>query len=250
MQTKRPAGFDHIHRLLGKPMRAADSATWPARPHLGGPLPVLGTRLQLRVGLEVARLLRDVAAKTERKQYDELIAIARRVAGGEELPRKMLQEISKPSKADPPAIKIAKHMARMALGVLYASPSARNMIGTNIENAAITGVKLRDADGVRDLLAAIDQAIMRVELTAALEEREIAPSSEIVRIVSRPKGTTKGLALVMAQLADGNYGLFVKLKNRWDWHEGDRATMFATMPDAFMRAVAADLDPDFKRSRA
>ena len=249
-QTKRPEGFDHIHRLLGKPMRAADKSTWPARPHLDGPLPVLGTRLQLRVGLEVARVLRPLAGKGEKKPYDELIAIARRVADGDKLPQKMLQEVSKAQKSDSPGIKIAKHMARMALGVLYASPSGRNMIAVNVENAAITGVKLLDAQAVRAFLAEIDQAIMREELAAALEDRELVPTAEIARVVSRPKGPTKTLALVMAQLADGRFGLYVKLKSRWEWHEGDRATMFATVPDAFMRAVAADIDPDFKRSRA
>jgi hypothetical protein len=91
---------------------------------------------------------------------------------------------------------------------------------------------------------------MRAELLGALTERELVPTAEIACIVSRPKGTQKGLALVMALLADGRYGLYVKLKSRWEWHEGDRATVFATVPDAFMRAVAADIDPDFKRSRA
>lgn len=250
-QTNRPAGFDDIHRLLGKPMRAADKSAWPDRPHLGGPLPVLSTLLQLRVGLEIARLLRDVASADEQVEYDRLVKLARHVADGERLEKKMLQDITKTKKSDPLGTRVAKATARMALGYLYASPSARNMIGTNIENAAVAAVgHLADPDRVHDFLCAIDAAILRIELEAALAARELTPTSPIARVVSRPRGTTRGLALVMAELADGRYGLYVKLKNRWDWHEGDRATMFATVPDTFMRAVAADIDPGFKKSRA
>lgn len=250
-QTKRPAGFDHIHRLLGKPMRVADESTWPARPHLGGPLPVLPNVVQLQIAVAVARELRVLASADEVAEYDRVVGFAQRVADGEKLKQKQLQDLVKQSKKDSPAIKVAKSIARTALGHLYAAPSARNMVGVNIENAGITAVRsLGDADAVRGFLAALDQAIMREELVAALAERGLEPTAAITRIVSRPKGTTKGLALVMAQLADGRYGLYVKLKNRWAWHEGDRATVFATVPDAFMRAVAADIDPDFKRSRA
>jgi hypothetical protein len=250
-QTKRPAGFDHIHRLLGKPMRAADQSTWPARPHLGGPLPVLPNAAQLAVMLAIAGVLRQLATPDEIDAYDKLVALAQRVADGEQLKQKLLQDVTKTSKKDSPAIKVAKSAARTALGYLYAAPSARNMVGVNVENAGITGVRaLADDDKIAALLASIDQAIMRAELLGALTERELVPTAEIACIVSRPKGTQKGLALVMALLADGRYGLYVKLKSRWEWHEGDRATVFATVPDAFMRAVAADIDPDFKRSRA
>lgn len=250
-ETKPPEGFERVHRLLGKPMRAADRATWPPRPHLGGPLPVLPNAAQLNVMITLARSLRELAASDELATYDHAVACAQRVADGERLPKQKLQELAKTSKRDSPAIKIAKSTIRTALGHLYAAPSARNSVGLNVENAGITGVTaLADAAKVRHLLATIDQAIMREELVTALASRGLTASSAIAQVVSRPLGKTKSLALVLAELADTRYGLFVKLASRWEWHEGDRATMFATVPDAFLRAVAADLDPDFKRSAA
>ena len=42
---------------------------------------------------------------------------------------------------------------------------------------------------------------------------------------------------VLAALEDGDYGLYTKLRARWEWHEGDLATMFATVLDTLQTGV-------------
>jgi hypothetical protein len=63
-------------------------------------------------------------------------------------------------------------------------------------------------------------------------------------VISRPGAppANRTLGVVFAQLADESYGVLVKLKNTWQWHEGDRASVFATVPDAYMEQVIRDLD--------
>ena len=58
-----PAGFDRIHRILGTAMRAADPATWPARPHRNGALPVLSSRSQLGLALVLCDITREVSPR-------------------------------------------------------------------------------------------------------------------------------------------------------------------------------------------
>lgn len=245
-------GFDDIHKILGRAMRHVDKSVWPPRAHLGGPLPVLSTATQLAVAIEICDATRTHASAGELVAYDRRAALARSVAAGQRVPHKDLDGISTSAKTDSAATRVAKLTARAALNHLYAAPSARNAVGTCVENAAIASVgyhiECGGPDSGRTFLRFVDDAILRCELAAALDERSFVPSSPIAQIVSRPRGSTKALALVLARLVDGNYGLFVKLKQRWQWHEGERDSVFATVPDAFMRSVMADLDPDFKRT--
>ncbi len=226
-RTKVPDGFDTIHKILGAAMRASEPAVWPARPHLGGPLPVLPTRAQVDIGFHLARVVRppDPAA------FDELIADAHRAldAGS----ARALDAATKRSTKDPGAIAVAKLVGRGVVNHLNAGPSARDSIGTCVANAAAAAVAL--VADPRAFLAALDADIVRAELVARLAERDLAPAIE--RVVARPAGA-RGLGCVVASLADGTYGLWAKLKNRWEWHAGDRASVFATVPDAYMDAVA------------
>lgn len=244
--TKAPPGFDTIHRILGGAMRAVDELAWPALPHLGGPLPVLSTQAQLEVGLVVCATARTLAPPADLSGFDERAQLAREVAGGARLPKPQLDAASKPRKADDVGMKVAKLTVRAAYNHLYAAASARNAAGFCVENAAhalaghVAAARPAELPG---LLDTIDQAILRRELAAHLADRSFVPTSPVARIVSRPPPVTgKALGLVLAALADGRYGLFVKLRQRWDWHEGDRATVFATVPDAYMEHVIADLD--------
>jgi len=244
---KPPTGFEHIHRILGVAMRACgDPDVWPKRPHLGGPLPVLSARSQFEVGLGIGRYGRTIAAPEEHTDYDRICDLARRIAGGEQFPHKELDRPTKSAKRDSPAIKIAKLVARAGLNYLHAPPSARNVVGQCVENAAATLVTRTIQDGraaVASVLELVDAELLRCELAALLSERQIAPSSPVARVVSRPRAANgKGPGLLFAALADGNYGLLVKLKARWHWHEGNRDTAFATVPDVYMDHVIADLD--------
>jgi hypothetical protein len=236
-----PAGFDDIHRILGGPMREVDPALWPERPHHGGPLPVLSTAAQAEVALVIAAAARTLAPPPDLAAFDALIALTT-----EALPRKQLDTASQGKKSDHVGIKVAKLVVRTTLNHLYAAPSARNTTGTCAENAAIALVKHVAADrpdDAHDFLCTLDDAIVTRELAEQLAARDVMPTSPLARVVSRPRTPgKKSFGIVLAALADGRFGLYAKLRQKWEWHEGDRATVFATVPDAFMELVIADLD--------
>jgi hypothetical protein len=124
------------------------------------------------------------------------------------------------------------------------------MTGTCLENAAVALARHAAADnpeGVRAFFVELDDAIVRRELAQHLADRAIVPTSPLARVVSRPLAGKQ--SLVMAKLADGSYGLYVKLKQKWEWHEGDRKTVFSTVSDALMELVIADLDLVISRAR-
>jgi hypothetical protein len=247
-RSKIPEGFDNIHRILGGAMRVVDRALWPVRPHLGGPLPVLSTLAQLDIALVVAAMGRTIADDVA--AYDRLVAIATLVRDGTRVVRKNLDDVSRSKKSDDVGTRVAKLAVRTALNHLYAAPSARNTAGTCVENAASALAAYLPLDAAGAFLQTLDDAIVRRELAGLLTERSITPASPLARVVSRPiTPGKKSLGLVMAKLDDGRFGLFVKLKQKWEWHEGDRATVFATVPDAFMELVSADLDFVKTRSR-
>jgi len=221
-------------------MRAAHQRAWPAVIHLGGPLPILSAQTQLHLGIELADRAREFA--TDAAAFDALLSLARRVKGGERIPRQQLDGATKRSKQDAPAIRFAKLVARASLNYLYAAPSARNSVGASVEAAAATLVPLvfeRHQDGVAGYLADLDARIVRVELEQLLGERAITPASPIARVGARPALVKDKLGCVIARLEDGRFGLYVKLRSRWEWHEGDRATVFATVPDVYMVRVTS-----------
>jgi hypothetical protein len=150
----------------------------------------------------------------------------------------VLDAATKAKRSDPPGLKITRLAARSIYSFRFAASSAASAVGKCITNAAIAFVK--HVDDPRAFLVVLDAAIVRGELNARLRDRRVTPSSPIARVISRP-GTGKSFGLALAELENGSFGLFVKLKNAWTWHEGDRATVFATVPDAYMELVAADL---------
>ena len=260
-----PKGFDQIHHILGTAMRACDAGLWPARPHLDGPLPAVSLVKQVAIAHDVCEQAQRIAADGERAEVAALGALAREVmrvgrktfAKADKLHREQLDKASKPKKSDRVAVKVGKLTVRAAMNFLYASPSARNAIGLCIGNACAALVQALAENEARAFLARLDAAIVRAEIEDELFDRSIEPASPIVRVLSRPAAkTSKGFGLAFVELANGSFGLLVKLKGRWQWHEGDRATMFATVPDEYMEAVIEDIEPKKKlrdtlrRSRA
>lgn len=201
--TRAPVqtGYEHVHAILGAAARAANAVL--ERPHCGGPLPILPTREQLRVGLRFIP-----------------VTLAQRVADGETLARGIL-EAKQGTTAE-------KWILRAATHYLYAPPSARNAVGTAIEKAVAI---------VQPDLDQLDQAINIAEISALLAER---PHSEIKRVISRPANSKGKLGAVIAQLADG-YGTYVKLGTRWRWEEGPLRDIVALMPDELLPTVGEDL---------
>lgn len=213
-------------------MRLADASVRPPIVHLGGPAPVLDSRSQLRVGI---RLLDVVApSKAAKAEHGRLAKLAVRCAADADIPRRELDDATAKSRTDEPAIAFAKQVARAGMHYLHSPPSARDSIGGAIESgvcALVTAV----AD-VGALFARVDAELCRAELAQMLEERSL--DARLVRVTGRA-GVDGRIAAIAASLEGAApYGLMVKLVRRWEWHTGDRATVFATVPDAFMDDLA------------
>lgn len=226
-------GFEHIHYFLIDALRTLDRGRWPARFHCDGPLPVLTYDAQPRVARVIATHAR--AHAEDPGSCDRLLKIVETTGAG--VKREALDKATKATKSDEPALQIVRLCARSVFNYRHASQSAKNVIGKGI-TAAVTAYAQHFADA-RALLEDVDAAIVREELRDKLVDKKVRTSSPLVRVLSRPRAG-KSFALLLAELEQG-YGIWVKLKNSWQWHEGDRATVFATVPDAYMDRVAADL---------
>ena len=227
--------LDDVHNILKKAMLAAPPETRPARPHFGGSLPVMTTKTQFGIVLDLVEEAARLFPPPDRAAFEAIRAAAWRVRDGERPPRKDLDAISKRSKKDAPAIRVAKHAVRTAGNFLYSPAGARTAVAACVDSAAVAIVESLDGETAA-FLAWLDNLILCHHLEQQLADRELVPGARVATVMSRTPG------VVFVRLADGTYGLYAKLRARWEWHEGDRASMFATVPDAHMAAVAADLE--------
>ncbi|MBA3540348.1 MAG: hypothetical protein H0T79_12100 [Deltaproteobacteria bacterium] len=245
MRARSPKALAAVQKILASALLEVEPSRWPERRHLGGPFIVLSTRSQLAVAVALSQEVRRLLPPIDQlKEFDAMYAVAKRVSDGESCMCEELHAASKPSKKDAPATRVVKLAIRTAANYLYSPAGARNAVGTAVENAAASVVPVLAERGVADLdryFAWLDDEIMRQDLTAVLADRELRSSSSIARVLSRPVTDKGTLGLAVARLADGPFGLYVKLRSKWEWHEGDKATVFATVPDHFQDAVSQDL---------
>jgi hypothetical protein len=233
-----PSGFENVHRILGKAMRQVDATAWPAWGHGGGPLIVLSSRAQVRVGIDLAAHVdRQFAMDDQARACVELAreAVDLRDVPPAELRKGLLLKAHATAKSDGASLRFAKLVLRAAKNLLFAAPSASNAAGTAIETAVAMHVET--IDDVTEFLRAVDQALMRYELRGFLDDKQLVATSPILNVIARAPTTDHKLGCVLATLEDGQFGLYTKLRARWEWHEGDLATMFATVPDALHDGV-------------
>jgi hypothetical protein len=233
-----PKGFEDVHPILGESMRAAPRQAWPARPHLGGPMPDLTGYAQLAVGLWAAEQARTAVPDGDREKYDAALAMTRRWFGpGDERPSyRELWDAADAAEAKHRVTQIGRMVVAGARSLAKGGSTVADVNKFSREAAA----RVVEAAGVdaKTFLAALDQRIMICELAAMHEERGVKPSSPATAILARPKGKTKRVPpLVLARLESGRFGLWHKVGTRWAWSEGSRDEMLATVPDAFMEAA-------------
>ena len=241
-RTTPPSGFEDVHRILGKAMREVDARSWPAWGHGGGPLIVLSSRSQVRVGIELAEGVNRRFSNDVDAQARECLALAKQAVELRDVPpaelrKGLLLKENATAKADGTTLRFAKLVMRAAKNLLFAAPSASNAAGTAIETAVAKHVEAIPEEEIAGFLRDVDQALMRHELRSFLDERELTSSSPISLVVARAPTADKKLGCVLARLADGSFGLYAKLRTRWEWHEGDLAAMFATVPDSLQEGV-------------
>ena len=206
---------------------------------------MLSTESQLDVGIQICAAARRLAPPPDLAAFDRLAKLASEVAGGERIPRKQLDDVSKSSKSDVTGLRVAKLTVRAALNHLYAAPSARNTAGTCVENAAsalarhLAGV---DPGATSEFLALVDDAIVRRELAAQLAERRFSPTSPLAHVVSRPLAAASSRWASCSRRSPTEATASTSSSSRSGSGTKVTARPCSTVPDVFMEPVIHDLD--------
>jgi hypothetical protein len=247
------AFWDRIHPILAEAMRAAgDEALWPRPAHRGdGPVPQLSGRDQLAIALWLCGLASPLV-RGERTSFDDAVAGARdlyegRLKANDFESYRRLQALAetllqcRPREAP---FEVARNAAAAARSLAKGGGSANDVQKfTRLAAASLVAALDGERRAIGELLDDLDNTILTRELAAMLTERGVTPSRPIVDVLHRPaaESAKKVPALFLVALADdGRYGLYVKLKTRWQWLEGGRDEVLASVPDSyFARAVAA-----------
>jgi hypothetical protein len=231
-----PKGFEEVHPILGQALRAAPTYAWPARPHLGGPMPELNGTDQLAVAVWVAGQARPAVPEVDLPKYDAAVAIAASWFSAKQPDYRALWDAADAAEAKHKVTQIGRMVVAAARSLAKGGATTADVNKFSRDAAA----RVVEAAGVdaKAYLAALDQRILLRELEAMHEERQVKPSSPAVAICVRPKGKMKRVPpLVVARLQSGRYGLWHKVGTRWAWSEGSRDEVLATVPDAFMEAA-------------
>jgi hypothetical protein len=252
MSTRVPApqGFERVHRILGEAMRAAYASDWPAQPHRGdGPTPTLTGLMQIDLALWLAAEVEPLLPAAERQLFDGAVAQARAFHQGKKSATyKALADTAtalRKLKTRSPALDVALNAVAAARSLAKGGANLADVnkfasLAAAATVAALGGAPDRALPAVRAFLERLDDAILTRELGVQLEERGMTPSRSIVAVQYRPAGTGALPALILARLESGSYGLWTKLKARWQWIEGGKEDVLASIPDAhFAAAVAA-----------
>jgi len=249
--AKRDPFWERIHPILGEAMRAAPEEAWPRPAHRGdGPVPQLSGRDQLALALGLCERAAPLVAG-ERAPFDEAVAGARAYADGK-LGRDAYRQLSaladrlRDRRPREEPYEVARGAVAAARSLAKGGASANDVQKfTRLAAAALVKALGSDGDAVAALLDALDRAIVTRELAALMAERAVTPGAPVVEVHYRGRGDAAkvpGLFLVALEGA-GCYGLFVKLKTRWQWLEGGRDEVMASVPDAHFDRAAAALRP-------
>lgn len=203
--------------------------------HRGEPEPMIGARGAVRVALYTARALAHLATADERAIFDDLLAATERALVAREHVRSPVEAVAEKKKG---ILTIALAPVREMTLSLHRPDSC----GAAARPAMTKAVKLlgeRDgAAAVRAFLAGLDEELRRADVLYAIEQREKAPTSPVVRAIWRGVGDKGLVALWCAELADGRFGLLRKEGRRWVWSEGAPDEILAQVPDAHFDAAS------------
>jgi hypothetical protein len=244
-RASAPAGMSDIHIALGTALRGTARADWPARPHAGGPLPLLTAIDQVGLAVWVADRVRELVKQPERARFTRAVELARAVhrAGGEG-DYAALDEAAAACRSDEPALAVGRGAAAAARSLVKGGATISD-VGKFAGMAAAGAARLLGASPdassarARAFLDELDGRIMLVELEHALAERDHEPTSPPEAVLARPsKGKRPGV--IVARLADGRWGGHIKVGARWRWIEGRRDDVVACIPaDCFEAATLA-----------
>jgi hypothetical protein len=244
-----PKGFERIHAMLGAALRAAAPADHPASLHRDGPLPIVSGRGQLGLALLCAEVVDAHVPADGRKRFDEAVKLARRYHDGKPVKgeRNLIAVAEELRTLRPrlPVLEVARGAVAAARSLDHGGATSAD-VGRFARLAAESVVQVlggapdRGGPEVRAFLERLDEELLLRELQAQLDERGVHPSTALESVRFRPAGSGRLPALILARLDGGGYGLWTKQGPRWQWLEGRRDDILASVPDShFAAAVEA-----------
>lgn len=230
----------NAHPILAYAWRSAPPDARPMHDaHFGEHEPFIGARGSVRAMIFLARRLRHLTARSQRRQHDELVRAAERWVETDD--RSGLSEAA--------ALRVegALAVARAAAAEARAVARRPDMAGAASRPAAAKAITLQyereGADAVKETLTALDHELRRLDVVHALSLKKVPPA-RILRAVYRgsdaPPGSRTLGSIWLAELPDRAFGVLIKRGSRWCWETGDRESVLASVPDAhFERAVSS-----------
>jgi len=213
----------------------------------GGPPVALAPAQLVALALEVAAWTRELA--TALGDYDALVDEARALrdapdAGAIPYRNSRTRVPTEPLSVATLAVDVA-YRARRNPGATGIAAAAQAAVAVRVVRQHADDRRRETAPPVRAFLVKLNDALLRLELEAALGGR--APDGVAVRVAAvlfRGAASAKGApTLWLARLErPAAYGLLLKLGARYRWQEGERDDILATLPDdAFAAGVRAAL---------
>ncbi len=235
--VKRGGEFADLFIVLRKALTAAPPHLRPPPPyHAGGPAAkILGNEgpSSRALALWAARQLEP--PPEEQKDYDKAIDLAERNDA-----RYDALWAAAYKKGGSPALAAAR-AAQLAHGSMAggyetrASSYAAECACLLLDKLVASG----DADKTRAFLAEIDDRILNAEFAAVARERAEREDVECERVLWRGSDAKGNAGKWIARLTPDRYALLAKMGPRWQWVEGTRDDVLASVPDTDFQAATA-----------
>jgi len=233
------------HPVLRAALKAAPAAARPQTVHGGGPPPHLAPRELARLAIWCGERLASRVEPGVAEEYARALEEARQNVADPELPRRYPYSLGNvryptvPLSVGELAVDAARRAIRNPAATRVAL-CAQVRILVILEKAWARVAGLPVNDHVRELLVALDEQMVRLELEVALARYAPGRMTDVEAVLWRGlEGQRTGHWLV--RLHGERHGLLTKLKGRWRWLEGNREEMLASVPDALFADAARGL---------
>ena len=236
-----------LHTVLAAAMKAAPEDQRLERPHGHvAAKPVINNRGYLGAALLAAEHVRALVPEAERKAFNRLEELGRRVLAGKEMTsedeavlNREAPHVWQPSGAHSRNFTAVSPVLRIAQGVAFEAEEAEanNVGGKGAREACAQAAQVLAKP--RPFLEALDALILLEDAKLQFSKVSEKPSAELVASCWRGAEKGKG-SHWLVKLANGRFALLWKVKGKWRLVEGSREDAIASVPDAHLKdAVAA-----------
>jgi len=222
-----------LHPLLSAALASAGSTAVEFVPGLAGPPPVLPADGLLLAGLWCARRLAPTVPAAARAEYQEVLARAERILGGEEPPGRA--QVTRRATGRPGHLAVARLVADAA------RQAQRNPAATQVAVRAAVQVAARlEAHGVgggrrlQAFLTGLDDELFRLEAVEALWEHA-EPTRPPRRVLWRGLDRGRPAAwLLRLEAARPRWAALLEVRGHWVFEQGSLDDTLACVPDHWL----------------